>query len=305
MFVMAKLKVAGMALVAAGLFIGAHAVLLAPDRVAASEIHSARGIPMPSIVRAEAVPEAPEIPVLFEAAEPAASSFPPTSDLVGHWKLDDDKESRTAADAMGRAEGRLVGGASFGEGKLGGGLKCDGLGGHLVIPSTEDLDKVQEGSYTLAAWFKPESVPPGKESANDANYGIVMKTGWHLGLYYTNEKKFVMAHWLVGEKPDEPLWTGTGTWDDEYEPGQWYHLVGTVDRSAGKIAIYVNGELKNTAEFTPNGQARTYGKMTWKIGIGSPGAKEWSWPAKGSIDEVRIYGRALNAAESKALYEVR
>jgi RNA polymerase sigma factor (sigma-70 family) len=304
MFFMAKLKAAGMALIAAGLFFGAHMVLLAPDRVAASEINPEPRTPELSVGRAPA-PEAPEATVLFEAGEPVASSFPPTSDLVGHWKFEDDKQSKTAVDATGHADGRLVGGAAFGEGKLGGGLRCDGTGGHVVVPSTEDLDKVQTGNYTLAAWFRPESVPPGKESANDANYGIVLKTGWHLGLYYTNEKKFVMAHWLVGEKPEEPAWTGTGTWDDEYEPGAWYHLIGTVDRSAGKIAIYVNGELKNTTEFTPNAEARAYGKMTWKIGIGNPGAKEWSWPAQGSIDDVRIYSRALSAAESKALYETR
>lgn len=160
----------------------------------------------------------------------------------------------------------------------------------------------REATVTFRARFKPENVPPGSESANDASYAILVRTGWHLGLCYTNEKTFTMNHWLAGEKPEEPIWTGTSAWDEEYEPGQWYHLVGTVDRPAGKVTIYLNGESKNTLEFTPNAPAKQYTDVTWKIGIGNPGANEWSWPAKGSIDDVRIYGRVLSAADVEALY---
>jgi hypothetical protein len=253
--------------------------------------------------RSVEIPAIAETPITFEPFERVESPFPPTSDLVGHWKLDDEKGSTTAVDATGKNNGKVVGPAVFAEGKLGGALKCDGKGGYVEIPRSEELDRIQEGSFSLAAWFKPENVPPGSDSANDASYAIIVKTGWHLGLYYTNEKKFTMTHWLAGEKPDEPIWTGIGAWDEEYEPGVWYHLVGTVDRPAGKVAIYLNGELVKSLEFTPNAAAKKYPTETWKIGIGNPGAKEWSWPAKGSIDDVRIYGRAISAAEVKTLYE--
>ena len=34
---------------------------------------------------------------------------------------------------------------------------------------------------------------------------------------------------VAGEKPEEPVWTGIGAWDEEYEPGRWYHVAGTVE----------------------------------------------------------------------------
>jgi hypothetical protein len=268
----------------------------ASDVVASAPVAAAVRVAAPPLV---------ETPITFEAFEPVASPFAPTADLVGHWKLDDAKGSATAADAAGKADGKVVGGAVFAEGKVGGALKCDGKGGHVELPNSEELDKLQEGSYSIAAWFKPEAVPPGTESANDASYGIVLKTGWHLGLNYTNEKKFLMTHWLAGDKPEEPVWTGTGAWDEEYEPGHWYHVTGVVDKAGGKVMIYLNGELKNTAEFTPNAAAKKYDKETWKIGIGRPGAENWAWPAKGSIDDVRLYNRAITAAEVKALAEAK
>ena len=299
MMLMAKLKALAVAVVAAGALLAANSFL--PARGAAgSEMAAAAQNPASASLE---LPPLAETPLTFEPFESVPSPFPPTADLAGHWKLDDEKGSTTAVDATGKANGKVVGAAVFAEGKLGGAIKFDGKGGHVEIPNTEDLDKIQEGSYSLAAWFRPDGVPPGTESANDANYGILTKTGWHLGLYYTNEKKFVMTHWIAGEKPEEPIWTGTGSWDEESEPGRWYHVAGVVDRPAGKVTIYVNGESKNSAEFLLNAPAKKYDKETWKIGIGRPGADQWGWPAKGSVDDVRIYGRALGAADVKALYE--
>ena len=221
--------------------------------------------------------------------------------LAGHWKLDDKSGDTVLDSSPAKNHGKAMAQPGQTLGKVGGAFSFNGKDSYVEIKNSKDLEKIQEGSYTIAAWFKPEIVPPGTEqSANDAEFGIVIKTGWHEGLSYNREKKFVMTHWL---SDGTEIWHGIGTWEEEHEPGQWYHLVGTVDRAAGKVAIYLNGELKNSLEFTPNAAPKKYDKETWKIGIGSPGAKNWSWPAKGSIDDVRIYGRSLGAADVKALYE--
>jgi len=298
MMLFAKLKAAAVALIAAGAFLGANSALFTRPPAAASEL-AAR----PTLARPVELPAIVETPITFEPFERAESPFPATSDLVAHFKFDDEKGSTTAVDATGKYNAKVIGTAVFAQGKFGGALKCDGKDSYVELPRSDELDKIQEASFSLAAWFKPENVPPGKDSDNDASYAIIVKSGWHLGLYYTNEKKFTMTHWLAGEKPEEPVWTGCGAWEDEFEPGQWYHLVGTLDRAAGKVAIYLNGELKHAIEFTPNAVAKKYTTETWKIGIGNPGSKEWSWPAKGLIDDVRIYGRVISAAEVKALHE--
>jgi hypothetical protein len=271
MLTLARLKSAGLAIAAAGAFTVANLAYFAHAPAPATSV-AAAATPVPSVPPPI---ELPRVQVTFEATEVEASLFPPSTDLIGHWKLDDDK----LEDAVG-----------------------DGKGARVELPNTEALDKVQENSYTLAAWFKPEGVPAGTDAANDAAYGIVMKTGWHAGLYYNNEKKYTFCHWLEGAKPEEPTWVGTGGWDQDYEPGTWVHLVGVVDRPAGKLMLYIDGELSGTAEFTANAPSRKYEKTTWKIGTASPDAPSYAWPAKGLIDDVRIYGRALGAAEVKTLF---
>jgi hypothetical protein len=212
-----------------------------------------------------------------------------------HLKFDDQKVD-DGAKAVGKVE--------FGEGKHGGALKLDGSGGHVELASTDALDKLQADSYTVAAWFKPEIVPPGTESANDARFGIVIKPGWHTGLSYNNEKQFVMEHWLApAAGGEEPVWAGAGTWEDSNDAGKWYHLAGVVDRKAGSTKLYVNGELKNSADWEAGKAARDPGKQPWRVGIGSPGAERWAWPAKGLIDDVRLYNKALSEAEVAALHK--
>jgi hypothetical protein len=202
------------------------------------------------------------------------------------------------------AVGKAVGNVEWGEGKKGGALKLDGAGGHVQVSNSEALDKLQSGSYSLAAWFKPQEVPPGTESDNNARYGIVIKDGYHTGLSYNSEKQFVMEHWLApAVGGDDPVWAGAGTWEDSWDAGKWYHVAGVVDRKAGTTKLYLNGELKNTADWEANKPARDYGKNPWRVGIGSPGAKNWSWPAKGLIDDVRFYKKALSDAEVGALYK--
>ncbi|HEX7896970.1 MAG TPA: sigma-70 family RNA polymerase sigma factor [Planctomycetota bacterium] len=214
------------------------------------------------------------------------------SELVAWWPLDEKADPLKVVGEVGKAEGKVKGCFTF-----------DGKGGYLEAPNSPALDKVQNGNYTLAAWFKPAAKPAGaNDEVNDAAFGIVIKTGWHTGLSYTREGKFIMTHWVT--KDGEPEWKGAGTWSETYEPGQWYHVAGVVDKGVGTVAILVNGELVHSEELGANREARPT-DSTWKVGIASPGAEQWAWPARGAIDDVRIYQRALSPMEVKALFEAK
>ena len=222
--------------------------------------------------------------------------------LVGQWKLDD-KDGDVAADsAPAKNNAKAMNAPARVAGKVGGAFSFDGKKQYVEIPNSKDLEKIQMGSYTVAAWFKAENVPPGSDDANDAQYGIVIRTGWHEGLAYGNDKKFMFTHWLKGD-PD-PVWTGIGTGDSDYEPGQWHHVVGVVDKDAHVAKIYVDGELKGTTqEWDAAAVARDYEQITWKIGVGAPGSEKYAWNAKGAINDVRMYSSALTDAQVKALYD--
>ena len=216
-----------------------------------------------------------------------------TSDLVMHLTLDDG--SGTIADdaTANNNDGNVNGGFSWTAGEVGGGLSVDYSDGedYIEIPNSATLENVQENDYTLAAWFRPDSTPPGSGSDSDANYGILIKTGWHNGLYFGNDNRFHFDHVLTGNQAIGVNSTNTFT------PGQFYHVVGVVDRSAGTVSLYVNGQHEGTSNFTGGTAAREYGTNTWKLGVADPGSSTWGWAADGAIDDARIYSRALTGGD--------
>ncbi len=216
-----------------------------------------------------------------------------TTGLVGHWELDDGSGT-TADDATANNnDGNVNGTATWTSGEIGGAFEFDPSNGedYIRIPNSASLENVQENDYTLAAWFRPDSTPPGSGSDNDANYGILIKTGWHTGIYFGNDNRFHFDHVLTGDQAIGVNSTNTFT------PGQFYHVVGVVDRSAGTVSLYVNGQHEGTSNFTGGTAAREYGTNTWKLGVADPGSSTWGWAADGAIDDARIYSRALTGGD--------
>ena len=90
-------------------------------------------------------------------------SFSAEPSLVGHWKLDD-KDGETVSDSSaGKNHGKAVHRPMRVTGKVGGAFAFNGKDSYVEIPNAKNLEKIQEGSYAIAVWFKPEIVPPGTE----------------------------------------------------------------------------------------------------------------------------------------------
>lgn len=230
-------------------------------------------------------------------------SFSAEPELAGHWKLDD-KGGETVADrSAAKHSGKIVGQPSRTAGKFGEALSFNGKDNYVEVPNAAGLDKLQDGSYSIAAWFKPEMVPPGTEdAANDSEYGIVIKTGWHEGLSYNRHKQFTMTHWLQGDA--DPVWCGAGAWEHEFPPGVWYHVVGVVNQTERVVQLFVNGELKGTSDPWTNGaKSRDFEQQTWKIGVAAPGSDQYAWFAKAAIGDVRLYKGPLTEAQVLALFK--
>ena len=152
---------------------------------------------------------------------------------------------------------------------------------YVELSNSASLQEVQEYNYTVEAWFRPASVPPGSGDQNNAHYGIIEKPGCHMGLRYANNQKVVSEHW-TGDTGRSCTSISTN------EPGTFFHAASVVDRTTGSMRLYVNGRLETGNSFSPGLAAREYGTATWKIGIANPGAGTYRWPSDGKIDEVRI-----------------
>ncbi len=214
-----------------------------------------------------------------------------TADLIAHWKLDDG--GPTASDASGNDRpGTLQKGTVWTVGQIAGAANFDGVDDYI---STSGVPPVEEGSFTVSAWVRPRMIPPGTGSANNAAYGIVIKNGYHLGLSYSSEQRFGMNAFLSDL-------TNIGVESSMlFEPGQFYHVAGVIDRNSQTTKIYVNGSLQGSRTWPSGLPLRNMGTAVWQIGSASPGSTTWAWPADAMIDDVRIYSRALADSEIVSL----
>lgn len=104
--------------------------------------------------------------------------------LIAHWKLDE-TSGTTADDAtLAGHDATLTGTQTWVSAIDGNGHDFDYASGddYFEAPNSSVLDSVQEDDFTVMAYVKPNSLPPGSGSDNDAQYAILVKPGWHVGL---------------------------------------------------------------------------------------------------------------------------
>jgi hypothetical protein len=236
--------------------------------------------------------------LIVAGGQALAGSAQPTSDgLVGWWPLDEGKGTE-ARDASGQGHPGRIKGPQW----TGPGLHFNGNNEHVVIPAVGRLTTVQDGDYSIAAWYRPDVLPPGEHPPNrDALAVIAGRSGWTLGLHLTHEGRFFMQHFLADHQPQ------TADSSAIVVPGRWYHLVGMVSRRLGRTWLAVDGTVvPSPATWTPGSAGNTYvADQPWIIGISTPHDTACRWPAQGIIRDVRLYERVLDGHEVLGLAQPR
>ena len=194
------------------------------------------------------------------------------STLVGYWKFDEGNGT-TAADSSGNGnDGTLVNGPTWiADGKYGKALYFDGVDDRVTtISSTGSTSAV-----TVEAWIK--------EATANSNAGLVFDTNWSYGIWIQNSK-------IQGGIWNASSYQHTASSQVIPQTGIWYHIAMTYDMTTDHIVrLYVNGTL--AANWTAIGPT----KIPNKVDVGGRNPNNWYF--NGTIDEVRIYNRALSADE--------
>src|SRR5262249_32641269 len=178
---------------------------------------------------------------------------------------------------------------------FGGALQFNGSSSIVNVPHSASL--ALSGAMTLEAWVNPSA--NAGSSANDGWRTVIMKERGTTGLSYA----------LYGNdgdsNPSRPagyVRNPNASADKEAAAGPavpvgvWTHLAVTYDGTS--IRLYVNGVLRSTTGSAGGGIAASTAPL--RIGgntvFSIPGTEYFA----GLIDEVRIYNRALSAAEITA-----
>lgn len=231
-----------------------------------------------------------------ETTERAEGAAVATGGLVAQWTL-----NYTSADSRAGRHLTWSGSPSYVAGKIGGAANlANGTNGggnrYLTAPNAPALDDLQNGSFSFSAWIRPASVPPATNANND-QYFIVGKQAWALGLSYLRDGRVRMRHPLTNTEINAESTSTCRT-------GQWCHVVGVVDRTGGKVQIYFNGARERDVAYDAS-RARPVEqyRSPLRIGIQSPSDSSYRRPFDGSIDQVRVYAKALSASEVRGLYD--
>ena len=197
--------------------------------------------------------------------------------LVAAYSFDQGSGT-TAPDASGTGNtGTLTNGAAWSStGKYGGAISFDGVNDSVTVADSASLDLTS--GMTLEAWVRPST------------------TGWPYRTVLMKEQTGNLAYALYLTDATRPLTTAIiGGGEKVAQSGTaltantWVHLASTYDGT--NLRLYVNGTLVTTTAAT--------GAISVSSGALRIGANLiWTEEAfAGLVDEVRVYNRALLAAE--------
>jgi len=165
---------------------------------------------------------------------------------------------------------------------------------YSTIAAGSSLDSLQVNSYSIACWFRPNTLPTGT-----ARFALVIKKGDNEGISLRPENVFEFEHW----SSDFAHLVNPGTWSQApITAGTWYHVVGAWDGTANTAYIFLNGVQADTRVLS-GGSGGANLTTPWTFGIADPAAANAAdrWQADGNLDDVRFYNYAFNANQASVL----
>jgi hypothetical protein len=177
-------------------------------------------------------------------------------------------------------------------GVLGGGLRFNSGAGAdnqvVMVNHSDSLDFSTTSAFTLSAWVKG---PPQAENA-----GILCKGFAGGGEAFSVDIQSGAYRFYVRDAAA----VGTVAQSTVMPDNTWQLWVATHDGAAGRMKLYVNG-----AEAASGTPAASIQSVVEPVDLGCRQAVGggYNYPFLGTMDDVRIYNRALTPMEQRALYE--
>ncbi len=214
--------------------------------------------------------------------------------LEGYWKFEEGS-GKIIADSSGNGNYVKSRGATWTQGKNGGGLSFDGSNDYVCVPVMNNEE------ISISAWFYKNS---NDTTYADAIFGawkwnsdLQLREGFDLSFPKWNPDKLQFI--LVTEDQAGNRTQKIAQKDLGDSVSEWFHAVGTYNKTTGKQKLYINGNLINT-QTHPAGNTIAPLTSYYNMRIGNSRVNNGYF--KGKIDEVRVYKRGLSDEEVFDLY---
>ena len=171
-------------------------------------------------------------------------------------------------------------------GIAGNALALNGIDQYVPLPAGV-LGPDDTTSFSISAWVKIDSLAPAEANVRVVSFWEGSGTG-EISLRFADSTD-QWAFFIVDSAGNaNAVTTGASSATTD-----WQHLVVTYDGSTKAMAIYLDAGTPGTGTYTRNAMAPTVAYI---------GGRAASVNFDGIIDEIRIFSRALTAAEVASLY---
>lgn len=209
--------------------------------------------------------------------------------LVGHWSFDDGSGAE-AVDSSGNGNtATLVNGPSWSAaGQIAGALSFDGVDDYVAFASQA------QSTISISAWVYAQPTP------GNIFPRIIDMPGYVLFLAEpSNPSSNPASLGFRSRRSDQD-----GEWDtpaNSLAYNSWNHVAVVYDSSStsNNADLYINGVKQTISKITSPQGTQTANEGAGIIGNRIPLNRGWD----GLIDELRVYNRALSAAEIVSLYD--
>jgi len=225
------------------------------------------------------VPDVPGVPDVPVVPDVPAHPFV-TNGLVSYWGFNADSiAGNIAKDGWSTNNGTMIGGPRIVNGVVGNALEFDGVDDYVDCGNNNSLNIT--GNMSIELWLNPRD--------GIKNRHLVSRGQWGLSGYYLQHGGQLAGEQYIIYFFARNVYQGDIGPKDTTKVDTWQHIVLTYDGSA--VKLYKDGALINSepAKGTIKG-------ADGKLLIGRYMAANDNY-FKGTIDEVRIYNRALNVVE--------
>ena len=210
-----------------------------------------------------------------DATLPTAPAASATTGLLACYTLDGNVSDTSGNNLNGTAQGNPV----YEAGAVGQAMMFDGIDDYVDCTNNVKFDTITD-KITVAAWIRVDLF--------DKNYQAIVTKGdssWRIARDGTGDD----VQWRCNGPTPSLEVVSQATVND----GQWHHLAGTYDGATARL--YVDGVLDGSMATT--GAISKNTAPVYISGNSEKASRLWN----GSIDDVRIYNRALTEAEVRLL----
>jgi len=221
--------------------------------------------------------------------------------LIGHWKMDEQAGNNVADDSgyehHGSASGPAPRLSKFSYGRY---FNSNGV---ITIPNTPALN-FGFSSFSVCGWLKIVDVkyPLTTYAVKKANgcYYNPGRAGWTPGWETGHGYRSDSLHVCIRDKENRVAQKRIQL-DSGYQPaqliGKWVHYTVVFDREHQKRAfVYVNGKKQSDSLDISHVGGSVNNSKNLELGT------LYGWKTKGTLDEYRIYNKALNEHEVDLIY---